>query len=412
MRLKKRDKVEVMNSKDEPVSWHVAEILSGNGHTYRVRFDSYPDMASEEIVETVSRKSVRPLPALVKGVENRIVGDIVEVFYEYAWRVATILRIIDGKIEIRNKIHQNRYLVRLHGSSRELIVDESIVRTRQTWHNDKWIMMGKSFYGGEDAIANNPSTSFCYQKMNSHIPQFNGRARKQPQNDHVNIQNKAAYRESHMNSSRSLKRISPYSSSVIEAHNGHAQKLRGIDKDGRKQRVVVTPVLEKVDAVSYPKQILGKKDTLPIISTRYNEMERSKANDALDCSESEASSVGSCSVTDHSPKNSIPFVPFQWQESETVCSDAESCYPSEYERKRSERSSERKSRKEKLEASIRRLEVQAYRRTLKALYASGPLSWEQEAMLTNLRIMLHISNDEHLMEVKYLISAKTALNVR
>ncbi|KAL4588994.1 hypothetical protein LXL04_001895 [Taraxacum kok-saghyz] len=48
---------------------------------------------------------------------------------------------------------------------------------------------------------------------------------------------------------------------------------------------------------------------------------------------------------------------------------------------------------------IHRLELDAYRATLEALYASGPLSWEKEALLTNLRINLHISNDEHLIEV-------------
>ncbi|XP_076910151.1 uncharacterized protein LOC143567671 isoform X1 [Bidens hawaiensis] len=55
--------------------------------------------------------------------------------------------------------------------------------------------------------------------------------------------------------------------------------------------------------------------------------------------------------------------------------------------------------------SVHRLELHAYRSTLEALYASGPLSWEKEAVLTNLRINLHISNDEHLTELKHLISS-------
>lgn len=59
---------------------------------------------------------------------------------------------------------------------------------------------------------------------------------------------------------------------------------------------------------------------------------------------------------------------------------------------------------EDVAARIHRLESHAYRCTLEALYASGPLSWEQEALLTNLRITLHITNDEHLMELRNLIS--------
>ena len=61
-------------------------------------------------------------------------------------------------------------------------------------------------------------------------------------------------------------------------------------------------------------------------------------------------------------------------------------------------------RDEPLEAEIHRLELHAYRCTMEALYASGPLSWEKELLLTDLRLSLHISNDEHLMEIKNLVS--------
>lgn len=59
---------------------------------------------------------------------------------------------------------------------------------------------------------------------------------------------------------------------------------------------------------------------------------------------------------------------------------------------------------EDVAARIHRLELRAYRCTLEAFYASGSLSWEQEALLTNLRITLHITNDEHLRELRNLIS--------
>lgn len=62
------------------------------------------------------------------------------------------------------------------------------------------------------------------------------------------------------------------------------------------------------------------------------------------------------------------------------------------------------SRDKPLEVEIHRLELHAYRCTMEALYASGPLSWEKELMLTDLRLSLHISNDEHLMEIKNLVS--------
>lgn len=57
-----------------------------------------------------------------------------------------------------------------------------------------------------------------------------------------------------------------------------------------------------------------------------------------------------------------------------------------------------------LAANVHELELHAYKSTVQALYASGPLSWEQESLLTNLRMSLHISNEEHLLQLRNLLS--------
>ena len=56
------------------------------------------------------------------------------------------------------------------------------------------------------------------------------------------------------------------------------------------------------------------------------------------------------------------------------------------------------------------LELHAYHSSMMALYASGPISWEQEALMTNLRLMLNNINDEHLLELKNLVSSKIGTN--
>jgi hypothetical protein len=53
------------------------------------------------------------------------------------------------------------------------------------------------------------------------------------------------------------------------------------------------------------------------------------------------------------------------------------------------------------------LELEAYRSTMQALYASGPLTWEQESLLTNLRMSLNISNEEHLRQLRRLLSSSS-----
>jgi len=60
---------------------------------------------------------------------------------------------------------------------------------------------------------------------------------------------------------------------------------------------------------------------------------------------------------------------------------------------------------DKLAANVHELELHAYKSTVQALHASGPLSWEQESLLTNLRMSLHISNEEHLLQIRNLLSA-------
>ncbi|KAL3616120.1 hypothetical protein CASFOL_040414 [Castilleja foliolosa] len=381
MRLKKGDKVEVKNKDDAPIFWRTARILSSNGHTYRVQYDSFPGMARKQMVEIVLSKFVRPVAPAVPGVESCIAGDIVEVFYECTWKMAAIVRVLEGKKKNRSSKKivgvDKRYLVRLLGCSREIVVCDSTMRMRQIWHEGKWVLIEKSSRGGDDVItSNNPSTSIYHHKTNFQIPQINARAEKKPRN---NLEEPVFF-ESGTIHSRSLKRMTPYGSSIVEAHNGHAKKLRAVEENGKKQREKV------VDAVNF-------------ISNGHN---RTESGDDDECS------VGSCSVNDWSLNNfCIPLLPFPCrEETGDACSDAESIYVS---------GSEKKScfpLKGELEGRIRRLELHAYRRTLEALYACGPLSWEQEALLTNLRIMLHISNDEHLMELKNLISAKTAINFR
>jgi hypothetical protein len=60
---------------------------------------------------------------------------------------------------------------------------------------------------------------------------------------------------------------------------------------------------------------------------------------------------------------------------------------------------------EEAAAALHGLQLEAYRSTMRALYASGPLTWAQEALLTNLRLSLNISNEEHLLQLKRLLSS-------
>lgn len=129
MKFKKGDRVEVMN---------------------HVKYDSYLGLTSEQTGGTMSRMFIRPCPPLVPGADCYAAGNIVEVLHEYSWKTAAVLKVLEGKKGNRaSMFHRqasdtnNQYLVRLLGHSEKLVVSKSNMRMAQTWHDDKWTLMGK-----------------------------------------------------------------------------------------------------------------------------------------------------------------------------------------------------------------------------------------------------------------------------
>lgn len=342
MKFQKGSKVEVMNKTELPTSWCVAEIVSGNRHTYDLRYDCYPG------VEKVSREFIRPCPPRLKDLQSCwMAGDIVEVFDDNSWKTATVCKVTD----------HGRFSVRPHGLPHERNVQISEIRTRQSWQHGQWVPIVK--------------ISGSYGDVN---------AKMSEEND-----NDAGLQESRVVSSKTLKRASPFCSSP-----GNAKKLK---EHGR--RLIPNQSLEKVDAFGLDclneKNFNGfyepKKENLKGFDgfslARVPEPDNDIDNDNDECS------IGSCSISSYGQnKSTSPYT----KTDDVLSSDAESFNTST------------PIPEEGWKASIHRLELHGYRSTLEALYASGPLSWEKEALLTNLRINLHISNDEHLTELRHLIS--------
>lgn len=133
MRFFKGSKVEVLQEAEVPLgSWRPAEIVSGNGHSYCVRYDrSMVD--SGAAVERVPRRLMRPCPPPSDDPVCWTVGNILEAFDSYSWKVA----------EMVGELGKNYYEVRLLGSSLELRVHVWDVRLRKLWQDDKWIVIQK-----------------------------------------------------------------------------------------------------------------------------------------------------------------------------------------------------------------------------------------------------------------------------
>lgn len=281
----------------------------------------------------------------------------------------------------------------------------------------------RNCYNGKDdeivILKDNQNSNFQIQKttnsrINSRLNDVSFSAK-----DNLNLQ------ESHIASSKTLKRGSPYCYSQADAHAGASQKVRAVGDEGRCYRVIAAnpAVLARQVDVAFPNDMQDEKEihtSLDIRTTGFPEVDKERrkligtagCSFAIDLQSNDADSVrcsvGSCSISSNGSYKSNchgsagPTEDFD----ENFCDAASTC------QLRYEEGNYHFPGKDKLAAEIRRLELHAYRCTMEALHASGPLSWEQEELVTNLRLLLHISNDEHLMELRNLVSADTSILFR
>ncbi|CAN8273232.1 unnamed protein product [Cochlearia groenlandica] len=371
MRFRKGSKVEVFSNKETPYgAWRCAEIISGNGHTYNVRYNSFQLAHYEEAVtvtERVQRKIIRPCPPQV-AVERWGAGDLVEVLENFCWKAATVREELCGKY----------YVVRLLGTLADYTLHKVSLRVRQSWEDERWVAIGK-------VSGSMKSSTLTGSEV------------------HQKLQNGKLIREPSVVSARILKRPSPFNlSECAESCTGNPKKRRSMEKEGQKQQFHAS--IEKVGLKFQAKSSLkdhktGWSQMVKVSSKGYNsESVRPGSLVADDCYDSDTCSVGSCSAASY--ESNMP--PCMLDQEEDSCgSDAESSCGLGEEAKQIHTSENNGARRSC------RSDLYSYRSTLGKLFAYGPLSWEQEASLTDLRLSLNISDDEHLMEVKSLISTGT-----
>ncbi|KAI3790248.1 hypothetical protein L2E82_03149 [Cichorium intybus] len=133
MKYKRGSIVEVLTTDEVPChSWRFAQIVSYNNHNYTIRYDLYPaftNHVNEE--ERVSSKFIRPCPPTVE-ISEYYPGDVVEVFHNLSWKMAIVTKAFNWDL----------FLVRIVGSFIEIKASKSELRVRQSWQNNKWILIG------------------------------------------------------------------------------------------------------------------------------------------------------------------------------------------------------------------------------------------------------------------------------
>ncbi|KAH9623971.1 hypothetical protein KSS87_005138 [Heliosperma pusillum] len=371
MRFKKGTKVEVLSLKEGPSgSWRSAEIISRNSHGYAVRYEGNAEPFGKSTFDSVSRKAIRPCPPPVDLLQDWVPGDIVEVLHNCSWKMATVLK-VSG---------HNHLFIRLFGSAVEFRANKYDVRARLCWQDGEWIVIGKASDKYEDLRFRIPTSQNANNQQRKLVTFVSGRTKchnESTKNTNIALGSQAM----------SLKLLKRNLSHIVHSE---------VESYTRPSRKKIR--LGNIESLSqYPEKVENVASLIENIngcSEMINERER---RDDVSVS----SSVGSCSVYRNSSHNlHHVYAAGQYEDNDSQSSDAESCYPL-----RSEEGNYVLPEKVVLVDEIHRLELHAYRCTLGALYESGPLSWEQELLLTNLRDSLHISTDEHLAEIRSLVSS-------
>ncbi|CAL9775669.1 unnamed protein product [Musa acuminata subsp. burmannicoides] len=154
MRLSNGSSVEVYKCKEGSYSWSTARVLSGNGHTYFLRYDRRPT-DRPLVVERVPRKFLRPPPLPIGGLfSDWAPGDVVEAFEDCTWYPAVVVSVVAI----------GRFDVRLDGSSRRLNVRTCELRLRQQWKDNTWSLIPKD--SGNRRPSNHPLPAEGYISRN------------------------------------------------------------------------------------------------------------------------------------------------------------------------------------------------------------------------------------------------------
>ncbi|KAG2311328.1 hypothetical protein Bca4012_025754 [Brassica carinata] len=149
--------------------------------------------------------------------------------------------------------------------------------------------------------------------------------------------------------------------------------------------------------------VLGPNKRTYSLVTPHNQSTQVEAKEEED-RESVASSVGSCNMDG---LTAVSFGPIETGNS----SDTESS-SSDYRSIKIKKNSGFTAKGSEA-ADIHRLELDEYRCSIERLHASGPIiTWEQETWITNLRLRLNISNEEHLLQIRNLISDDNSTTYR
>ncbi|KAE8692063.1 hypothetical protein F3Y22_tig00110860pilonHSYRG00021 [Hibiscus syriacus] len=365
MKFRKGNLVEVLRREHDPCgSWFTGEILSADGDNYNVRYELLEYHKVKRVTEKVRGKDVRPLPPSVNG-KSWAVGDITEVFDIQCWRVAKVAKVLNNG---------NRFVLKFFGSIQLKEFHASSLRIRQAWHGNKWIVTGKVAENKNLVDSITPKIPFLASSLHfGETMRFRARDRG----------------GEHKGETHNIATCLPILAKSKLWGECNMDTLIGRTFKKRK-----SSLCSRGCDVTPNRALPLLKQGYDISTNGNGRMQDTTPHCFCDSSrpvwsteDSDQCSVASCSLNG----DYVGQISHKLLDSAPDNSDAESAFPSLCYSK---------------VYDMHKLELRAYKSTMEALFVSGPLTWAKESLLTNLRFSLNISDEEHLLLLRHLLSTQ------
>ena len=413
-------------------AWRAGEVIWGNGHSYVMRwFDGGPDSAR------ISRKFVRPTPdPKIELPKDLDAGDIVELFDSNLWKWVEVVRVGDPQFEVK-----------FVGSTKVVTADRSALRPRLIYGEKGWEL---------NKVTSSPPPS--PSSSPPHPPPLRFRcictSTEAPcpvssllQDDKFPIESVVPSRPIAGKNIKS-KAIGNAIANGGTNFAAHAVKL------GKTKRSNCTV---DADIVRDVKRFQGNGSTNRVFvkreepGARYNDNrevmdvhpshyleKRQETGDNVDCflarrtdsdkdSDVSSKSDTSSSTSDSSSSSSASGSNNNGGRDQAVSATAKHCRENqeaeikllpnrnEEEQDSGDRTESRASARmqhhptneakkqdeleEQHDRPVHGLELEAYMSVMKAFQATGLLTWSKEELLSDLRLHLNVSSDEHLQVI-------------
>uniref|UniRef100_A0ACD5TM06 Uncharacterized protein n=1 Tax=Avena sativa TaxID=4498 RepID=A0ACD5TM06_AVESA len=342
-------------------AWRAGEVIWGNGHSYVIRWsDGGPDS------ERISRKFVRPIPdpdVQMRLPKDLAAGDIVELLDSGLWKWVEVVRVGDRHFDVK-------YI----GNTGVFMVDGSVLRPRLLYGQNGWAMVHKNSQTTTKSAV--PSHPIAGKNIKSKaISDFSAHAvklGKTKRSDHTvdiardvkrfqcNGGTNMLFAERQEPAARSNDNIK-----VMDLHPSHYLQETGSNDDDASSKSDTSSSTGDSSSSSRS-SVSNSKGGDPAVSTTVQHCKENQ--------EAESQLLPpTCKEEEKDSDESRASARMQRHEVEVVM----------------------KQEEQQHDRRVHDLELEAYVSVVRAFRAAGSLTWTREELLSDLRVQLHISRDEH-----------------